>query len=127
MLATRKSLSSNRKISIQVNDYIDMSFVPPNGLPLRGAVLSPLLFIFFMKGFLEDVDLTFKYADDSTSLPSKENISTSLEKVENYTYKWRQVLNKDKNELIIFQKKYFSPTINLLREVKYLAYGLNEI
>ena len=45
MLATIKSFLSNRKVSIQVNDYIDMSFVPLNGLP-QGAVLSPLLFIF---------------------------------------------------------------------------------
>ena len=45
MLATTKSVSSNRKVKLQVNDYIDMSFVPPTGLP-QGAVLSPLLFIF---------------------------------------------------------------------------------
>ena len=86
MLATTKSFLSNRKVSIQVIDYIDMSFVPLNGLP-QGAVLSPLLFIFYMKGFLQDADLTYKYADDSTSLSSKENLSTSLKKAENYTYK----------------------------------------
>ena len=67
MLATIKSFLSNRKISIQINDFCDISFVPLNGLPL-GAVLSPLLFIFYMKGFLQDADLTCKYADDSTSL-----------------------------------------------------------
>ena len=39
MLATIKSSLSNRKVSIQVNDYIDMSFVLPNGLP-QVAVLS---------------------------------------------------------------------------------------
>ena len=31
MLATLKSFVSNRKVSIQVNDFIDMSFVPLNG------------------------------------------------------------------------------------------------
>ena len=31
MLATIKSFLSNRKVSIQVNDFIDMSFVPPKG------------------------------------------------------------------------------------------------
>ena len=91
MLATIKSLPSNRKVSIQVNDYIDMSFVPLNGLP-QGAVLSPLLLIFYMKGFLQYADLPYTYADDSTSLSSKENLGTSLEKATNYTYKWRQVL-----------------------------------
>ena len=70
MLATIKSFLSNRKVSIQVNDYLDMSFVPPKGLP-QGIVLSPLLFIFYMKGFLQDADLTYKYADDITSLSSK--------------------------------------------------------
>ena len=48
MLATIKPYLSNRKVSIQVNDYIDMSFVPLNGLP-QGAVLSPLLFLFFLR------------------------------------------------------------------------------
>ena len=84
--ATIKSFLSNRKVSIQVNDFIAMSFVPLNGLP-QGAVLSPLLFIFYLKGFLQDADLTYKYADDSTSLSSKEKLSTSVEKAENYTYK----------------------------------------
>ena len=79
MLATIKS-SSNGKVSIQVNDYIDKSFVPLSGFP-QGAVLSPLLFIFYTKGFLQDGDLTYKYADDSTSLSSKENLSTSLQKL----------------------------------------------
>ena len=63
-----------------------MSYVPLYGLP-QGTVLSPLLFIFFMESFLQDADLTYKYADDSTSLSSKENLSTSFEKAENYTYK----------------------------------------
>ena len=57
MLATRKFFLSNRKVSNQLNDYIDMSFVPPNGLS-QGAVLSPLLFICYNKGFLQDADLT---------------------------------------------------------------------
>ena len=107
ILATIKSLPSNRKVSIQVNDYIDMSFVPLNGLP-QGAVLSPLLLIFYMKGFLQDADLTNKYADDSTSLSSKENLITSLEKAKNYTYKWRQLLNEDKTEQRKFSKEIFS-------------------
>ena len=88
MQATMKSFLSNRKGIIQVNDYIDMSFVPFNGLP-QGAVLSPLLFIFYMKGFLQNVDLPYKYADDRIFLSSKEILSTSLEKAGNYTYERR--------------------------------------
>ena len=61
-----------------------------------------------MKGFLQDADLTYKYADDSTSLSSKENLSISLDKAENYTYKWRQVLNKDKIEHINLLKRSVS-------------------
>ena len=57
MLATIKNFSLNRKVSIQVNDFSDMSFVSFNGLP-QGAVLSPLLFIFYTKGFLQEADLT---------------------------------------------------------------------
>ena len=84
MLPTIKYFSWNRKVSTQVKDYIDMSFVPLNGLP-QGAVLSPLLCIFCMKGFLQDADLTYKYADGSTCLSSEENLSTSLEKAKKYT------------------------------------------
>ena len=106
MLATIKTFLSNRKVTIQVNDYIDMSFVPLNG-STQGAVLSPLLFTFYLKGFPQDADLTYKYADDSTSLSSKETLSTSSEKAENYTYKWKQVLNIDKTEPINFSKEVF--------------------
>ena len=120
MLATIKSFLSNRKVSIQVNDFIDMSFVPPNGLP-QGAVLSPLLLIFYMKGLLQDADFTYKYADDSTSLSSKENLSTTLEKAENYTYKWRQVLNKDKTEHINFSKEVFQSDYKFVERSKILG------
>ena len=72
MLATIISLSSNRKVSIQVIDCIDMSIVPLNGLP-QGAVLSPLLLIFYMKGFLQDADLTYKDADDISFKQRKPN------------------------------------------------------
>ena len=60
-----------------------------------------------MKGFFQDVDLTYEYADDSSSLSSKENPSKSSEKAGNNTYKWRQVLNKDKAEHINFSKEAF--------------------
>ena len=97
-----------------------MSFVPLNGLP-QGAVLSPLLFIFYMKGFLQDADLTYKYADNSTSLSSKENLSTTLEKAENYTYKWRQLLNKDKTKHMNFSKEVFQSDYKFLERSKILG------
>ena len=65
------------------------------------------MFVLYMKGFLQDAELTYKYAGDSTSLSSKEKLNTSLEKAENYTYKWRQALNKDKTEQIYFSKEVF--------------------
>ena len=97
MLTNLKSFLSNRKVSTQVNDFFYLSFVLVNGLP-QGAVLPLLLFMFYMKGFLQDADLTYKYVDDSTSPSSRKYLSTSLEKAQNYTYTWRQVLNKDKTE-----------------------------
>ena len=97
-----------------------MSFVPLNGLP-QDAVLSPLPFIFYTKGFLQDADLTYKYADDSTSLSSKENLSTSLEKAENYTYKWRQMLNKDKTEQVNFSKQVFQSDFKFVERSKTLG------
>ena len=120
MVATVKSFSSNRKVSIQVNEYNDMSFVPLIGYA-QGAVLSPLLFTFYMKGFLQDADLTYECADDSTSLSRRENLSTSLGKAENYTYKWRQVLNKDKTEHINFSKEVFQSDYKFVERSKILG------
>ena len=74
-----------------------------------------------MKGFLQDADLTYKYADDSTSLSSKENLSTSLEKAENHTYKWRQVLNKDITEHINFSKEVFQSEYKFVERSKILG------
>ena len=74
-----------------------------------------------MKGLLQDADLTYKYADDSTSLSSKENLSTSLEKAENYTYKRRQVLNKNKTEHINFTKEVFQSDYEFVERSKILG------
>ena len=74
-----------------------------------------------MKGFLQDADLTYKYADDSTSLSRKENPSTSLEKAENYTYKRRQVLNKDKTDNINFSKIVFQSNSKFVERSKILG------
>ena len=97
-----------------------MSFVPGNGLP-QGAALSPLLYIFYMKGYLQDAGLTYKYAEDSTSLSSKENLSTSIEKAENHTYKWRQRLNKDKTEHMSFSKEVFQSDYMFVERSKILG------
>ena len=118
MLATIKSFLW--KVSIQVNDFIDESFFPFNGLP-EDAVLSPLSFRFYIKGFLQDADLTYRCADDSTHLSSKENSSTSLEKAENYTYKWRQVLNKDKTGHINFSEEVFQSHYKFVERSKILG------
>ena len=45
MLATIKNFSSNRKVSNQVNDYIDMSFFPLNGLPQGGSTVTTFVYI----------------------------------------------------------------------------------
>ena len=74
-----------------------------------------------MKGFLQDTDLTSKYADDSTSLSSKENLRTSLENPEDCTYKWRRVLNKDKTEHIKFSKEVFQSDYKFVERNKILG------
>ena len=121
MLVTIKSSLSNRKASIQVTDYIDMSFVPLNGLP-QGAILSSHFLIFYISHYILYGGLPpRKYADDSTSLSSKENLSTSLEKAENYSYKWRQVLNRDKTEQINFSKGVFQSNYRFVERSKILG------
>ena len=74
-----------------------------------------------MKGFLQVADLTYKYADDSTSLSSREKLSTSLENSENCIYKRRQVLNKDKTEHINFSREVFQSNYNFVERSKKLG------
>ena len=74
-----------------------------------------------MKGFLQDADITYKFAYDSTFLSSKKNLSTSLEKAENDTYKWMQVLNTDKTEHINFSKEVFQSDIQFVERSKILG------
>ena len=77
-----------------------------------------------MKDFLHDADLTLKYANDSTSLPSKENLSTSLEKAENLhtsTYKCRQVLNENRTEHTLFSKEVFQSDYEVVEGSKILG------
>ena len=41
-----------------------------------------------MKSVLQDVDLTYKYADDSiVSLSTKNNLNSGLEEAGNYTFR----------------------------------------
>ena len=108
---------------MQVNDYIEMSFVPPNGLPRGGCTVTTFVYILY-EGFLQEADLTYKYADDSTSFSSKENLSTSLEKAENYTYKWTQTLNKDKTEHINASKEVFQSNYKLVERSKIIGLWL---
>ena len=71
-----------------------------------------------MKRFLQDADLTYKYADDNTSISSKENLGTSLEKEGIQTFKWRQVLNKDETEHINFSNEVLQSDYKLLERSK---------
>ena len=90
-------------------------------LSLQMVYLRVLYCHHFCLYFLQDADSTYKYADDSTSLSSKEILSTSSEKAENYTYKWRQVLNKDKTEHINFSKEVFRSDYKFVERSKILG------
>ena len=66
-------------------------------------------------------DTGYSEPESEPLLSSKENLSTSLEKAENNTYKWRQVLNKDKTEHINFSKEVFQSDYKFVERSKILG------
>ena len=71
-------------------------------------MLSPLLFIFYLSDFLSEVEVKFKFADDSSAIISAFNTDTlhsALQAICHYIEfwcnKWRMVVNGSKTELLL--------------------------
>ena len=71
-------------------------------------MLSPLLFIFYLSDFLSEVEVKFKFADDSLAIISAFNTDTLhsalqaiCHKIEFWYKKWRMVVNGSKTKLLL--------------------------
>ena len=75
LLCIISSFLSNRKGFIDINGHYTELFDFNVGLP-QGRVISPLLFIFYLCDFLSEVEVKFKFADDSSAIISAFNTDT---------------------------------------------------
>ncbi len=106
-----------------VNEHQGEWFRTSIGLP-QGAVISPLLFNIFVKDLFEEVKSDkCKFADDSTMWKRgkniqdiKSDIQLDLNKISEWSRKWRININADKTEYCIFSRAKQHPgqlTLNL--------------
>ena len=127
------SFLKDRKIRIKVNDYTSDAKPCHIGLP-QGSILSPLLFIIYIKDMLSDIDgLTLQYADDCSIICWKpndiqlnENIKSACESISQWLSKWRLKANCSKTDLIYFkgtpaQMQISHENINSATETKVLG------
>ena len=78
LLCIISSFLSNRKGFIGINGHYTEIFDINVGLP-QGSVLSPLLFVFYLSDFLSEVEVKFKFADDSSAIISAFNTDTYIQ------------------------------------------------
>ena len=126
---------SNRQARVRLNGELSSSKRMAQGLP-QGAVLSPLLFIFFINNLAEclpDPDtqqitpatLTYSlFADDNTLLASHSDKLVAMRAAQlltdivvNWSSKWKLTLNADKSEVGFFstcvKEAKWEPVINI--------------
>ena len=101
------SFLSNRKGFIDINGHYTELFDIIVGLP-QGSWLSPLLFIFYLSDFLSELEVKFKFADDSSAIISAFNTETLhsalqaiCHNIEFWCKKWRMVVNGSKSSFFV--------------------------
>ena len=112
------SFLTTREISLKVNSYTHPAQKCTVGLP-QGSVLSPLLFIIYIRDMLEHTSGTgLQYADDCTVLftaNSSEDLQdickSNCDNIQKWMDKWRLKVNYQKTEVIPFHGQLVPPTM----------------
>lgn len=127
------SFLKERKIKVRVNNYTSEAKLCQVGLP-QGSILSPLLFVIYIRDMLATVDgLALQYADDCSVICWKPNqtelnstLSTTCDKVSDWLSKWRLKVNCSKTDVIYFkgqptQLQISKQDIHITKETKVLG------
>lgn len=127
------SFLKDRKIKIRVNGHTSEAKSCHIGLP-QGSVLSPLLFIVYIRDMLSSIDgLSLQYADDCSIVCSKpddrqlqDTLESSCERISQWLCKWRLKANCLKTDVIYFkgqptQMKISGEYINIASKTKVLG------
>lgn len=128
------------QIGNEISDYVSV----PAGVP-QGSVLGPLLYILYTSDFPKVDNCTYAlFADDSAIFCSGllatnilSSIQTALDRVDEFSKKWKIKVNAEKSQAIFFTRKRktcYTPQTNLKmngrditwsRSVRYLGVFLN--
>lgn len=108
------SYLSNRKYQVSIKDSLSNIRNIQSGVP-QGSILGPLLYIIYTADIPKDKNTKlYLYADD-TAIFAQGNltksitckIQTHLDKITNWSNRWKILFNPDKSESIIFTRKKF--------------------
>lgn len=127
------SFLKDRKLRIKINNYTSDAKPCHIGLP-QGSILSPLLFILYIRDMLSEIDgLKLQYADDCSIICWKQNeaqlednLRSACKKISEWLSKWRLKANCTKTDLIFFkgqptQMRISNENINITTETKVLG------
>ncbi|KAF6040161.1 MAP3K7 [Bugula neritina] len=103
------SFLTKREISLKINNHIHPATKCQIGLP-QGSVLSPLLFIIYIRDMLSSIDGTgLQYADDCTVLMTGKDsselqirIENNCQQIQTWMDRWNLLINYQKTEIVVF-------------------------
>ena len=108
LLSIIQGLLSNRISFIKIGNYHSNTVPIHIGLP-QGSVLSPTLYILFIKDFINECPIQFKFADDTALILTADDIlqlanrtQAAADDIERWCDKWRMAVNGSQTEIVLF-------------------------
>ncbi len=121
------SYLTGRTVHSKVNNHTTESIPTYIGVP-QGSVISPLLFIFYIREMTYSLERRISYADDLTAWVTSDHntavaqLKPQLETTMDWCHKWRQDVNLDKTVILLFTR---GPSVNIHLQVR--NHTLNQV